>query len=1310
MFKKIAFSFFILIYITQIFSITVETSSFNDFLYWHTDDCEYDNWISHISEGIAEEGYNIYSPWDVQTTGFGDYYLPEQEELDNWQTVVETFLAEDYEEAQTLIDGYGFPYEVVEFNDTVTGRTYYLLRENLDMSYYDANGTAAVYDDEEGSFDYGWGLYIYNPQSSMPIVVTAPHPNDDFPTPAVSYQCFVDWDAMFLLISGAGREVKWTEQGNYSNSKSLSDPSRNDDHAFTVAYKLFCDKIRDDFGRREFSPQIHSYDWNRHSGYPSCQISAGYNKGCPNLPIRDLSELKIDIINASSHIMVPANTIGSHPDVYLNDYYSVNYDLYEFIFVPESGSSYPVNNSVDLEGYSQNRQMLYSFYNWNRYDVFEPFFHMEMDELPNCYDETEDNYKWFYAYNSQSGMYDMSQLFAYTFEYYYPWIDAMTEVLPYVIELDDDLIPETPENFSISDVSYDSITLEWENISSFDFKTFEILFADEPIAQTNYEIIDRYDKSILASQLATTIGVSALELNTQYYFKIRARDYNENISLLSEEISVTTSPTIISGFFAIGQNSSSRLEWTAEEQNGNQGFNVYRKRYDEDYIMIDSWETNPLLAGSTLPFVNYIYNDHTVVNGGYYEYMLSSVNEQYTEYFYEETTSCYPEAIFKLYISNLESSIMDSVAFSKNPYASDNFDEYYDVEKEQGNPLEYIYADFYESSWGQNGMSLALETHGNYDQFSYYKSWILRISTNQLNDTIRIFVSPDYYSFYGKLYIRDLVSGEYTNLTNFDKYYTALNTDYKSFRLYWGNLVPYIIFASQENRIYEAGDELYFEWNIGNRQLIEYFSISIQNDVDSVMVADSLDHNTLNYSWIVPDNITIHDANICIDMLTIDGEIIRNSSPYGLGIVPSEITIENGSGWQMPANPWNSDENFCVEEVFGEDAELYLPFEHYTFISVDQFEFGKGYWLYAPEAYSFSHQSSIQKTMIELPMHTEWNLMVNPHLCSYEPKDLKFRKDDHIYSHHYMVGHDFVPDAVYVYRDGSYKITETIEPKESFYIYANIDPVTDLKCQFTPYYHGYGFSHDTAWQIRITASQFDSDDLTAGVSESAGDSFDFDYDLPEPVPKPFEDGVALYFPKDIQVDTLFIYDRLNYEYKSILSGTEPETKTWNFELVINQPASVTLTFDLDEMPEGYHASIILDGNSWNELVSGNYIYSFVPGTIGTLEGEIIITNDILTSAENTLSNKINLSNYPNPFNPETFICYSVPEEGKVELTIYNIKGQRVKKLIRENKKPGYYKIIWNGTDDNNRQVASGVYLYKFSTGKKTINKKMLLLK
>jgi hypothetical protein len=86
------------------------------------------------------------------------------------------------------------------------------------------------------------------------------------------------------------------------------------------------------------------------------------------------------------------------------------------------------------------------------------------------------------------------------------------------------------------------------------------------------------------------------------------------------------------------------------------------------------------------------------------------------------------------------------------------------------------------------------------------------------------------------------------------------------------------------------------------------------------------------------------------------------------------------------------------------------------------------------------------------------------------------------------------------------------------------------------------------------------------------------------------------------------------------------------------------------------------------------------------------------------------SNYPNPFNPETTISYDIAEETDVTLDVYNIRGQKVKTLVNERMKPGYNSVIWNGKDDNNRNVASGVYFYRLKTSDKTLTKKMMLLK
>jgi hypothetical protein len=85
-------------------------------------------------------------------------------------------------------------------------------------------------------------------------------------------------------------------------------------------------------------------------------------------------------------------------------------------------------------------------------------------------------------------------------------------------------------------------------------------------------------------------------------------------------------------------------------------------------------------------------------------------------------------------------------------------------------------------------------------------------------------------------------------------------------------------------------------------------------------------------------------------------------------------------------------------------------------------------------------------------------------------------------------------------------------------------------------------------------------------------------------------------------------------------------------------------------------------------------------------------------------------NYPNPFNPSTEIYFTLPEAGHADLTIYNILGQRVRSLVSSDLEAGRYSAFWDGTDNNGRKVASGIYIYRLQTGGYTSSKKMLLLK
>jgi len=86
-------------------------------------------------------------------------------------------------------------------------------------------------------------------------------------------------------------------------------------------------------------------------------------------------------------------------------------------------------------------------------------------------------------------------------------------------------------------------------------------------------------------------------------------------------------------------------------------------------------------------------------------------------------------------------------------------------------------------------------------------------------------------------------------------------------------------------------------------------------------------------------------------------------------------------------------------------------------------------------------------------------------------------------------------------------------------------------------------------------------------------------------------------------------------------------------------------------------------------------------------------------------------NYPNPFNPETTISFSVNNSSaKTDIAIYNMKGQKIKQLVNDKMSAGIHSVVWTGTDNNNKKAASGVYFYKMTNGNFSASKKMILMK
>ena len=306
-----------------------------------------------------------------------------------------------------------------------------------------------------------------------------------------------------------------------------------------------------------------------------------------------------------------------------------------------------------------------------------------------------------------------------------------------------------------------------------------------------------------------------------------------------------------------------------------------------------------------------------------------------------------------------------------------------------------------------------------------------------------------------------------------------------------------------------------------------------------------------------------------------------------------------------------------------------------------------------------------------------------------------------------MLEYELLSNAVYAYRNGAYEITDIIEPSESYCLFSYYEEPGDLFVKNTPFYEGYDDEiPNNGWEVWISVEQAgaDFDEVVIGASDFSTDDYDFRYDLPEPPEKPFDEGLAMYFPQEGQN---VAHEKLNQEYIYALATDAADEHLWNFVLDFTELGEITFDSALFDFPDDYNVYIIVEGMQAN--LSDGETLTILPEEGGTIEGEILVQNQYLSSEDVTVV-RVELKNYPNPFNPDTNISFNIATESEVDLTIYNIKGQKVTTLVSGILAPNNYIFNWSGKDRNNNSVASGVYFYQLKTKKETFTKKMILLK
>ncbi len=223
----------------------------------------------------------------------------------------------------------------------------------------------------------------------------------------------------------------------------------------------------------------------------------------------------------------------------------------------------------------------------------------------------------------------------------------------------------------------------------------------------------------------------------------------------------------------------------------------------------------------------------------------------------------------------------------------------------------------------------------------------------------------------------------------------------------------------------------------------------------------------------------------------------------------------------------------------------------------------------------------------------------------------------------------------------------------------------------------------------------------------------------------YEDWVEIYNPTDQSLNLAGMY----------LTDNLDNLTKWSFPLEVPdlEPGGHLLVWCDDDVNQGIlHAAFKLNaGGEFLALVKNNGLaiidsISFGPQTPDIAYGRspdgtsqwIALEptpgasngSSSLTSATKIPMELLLHQNYPNPFNPITTIRYDLPEFTQVQISVFDLRGRRVRSLVNAEQSPGYKSVQWDSANDHGAPVAAGIYFYTIQTDANRQTKKIVLLK
>jgi hypothetical protein len=356
---------------------------------------------------------------------------------------------------------------------------------------------------------------------------------------------------------------------------------------------------------------------------------------------------------------------------------------------------------------------------------------------------------------------------------------------------------------------------------------------------------------------------------------------------------------------------------------------------------------------------------------------------------------------------------------------------------------------------------------------------------------------------------------------------------------------------------------------------------------------------------------------------------------------------------------------------------------------------GRGYWFITSNAGKIkSGAGKTAKTnhSFSIDLQPEWNQIGSPFGFTVAWNDVT-GKGAHI-------------GPIYSYNGSDYEIVSFLRPWEGYFVKnssANpvtiyIPPIETPAGSSKPILAPYGKLQSGEWFVQITAASGLVTDRTnfAGVLQNAQDEFDAN-DIEESPRQPGE-FLKLQFNHTDWKERPDVYA---FDFKKV----QPGGQVWDFEvLTTSSDKSVKISFEqLQSVPSDYQIILFDKSRKSAHDIRQHAEYDFPTSNGKELKQDfrlVIGSKEFIEKNNlgiNVLPQQYALSqNYPNPFNPTTMAQYSIPIKSYVEVKIYNLIGNEIAVLAREDREPGYYAIHWDGMTSIGQRASSGTYFMRLS--------------